>query len=192
MPPTAAAPIPNLSTTDGAAVSVGTADHFDDPDGATLTYTASGLPKGLTIDPGTGVIGGTLDHDASVNAPATTGTGATLDGTYTVTVTASDGQGWAASQTFALDAANQAPVVTARTVDQAGATGQTIATLDASRAFSDPNGDPLTYAATDLPAGLSIDPASGIISGTIAGNAQPGSYKVAVPPNGSVAVTTTV
>ncbi len=32
---------------------------------------------------------------------------------------------------------------------------------------TDPDGDTLTYAATGLPAGLSIDTATGLISGTI-------------------------
>ena len=179
VPPTAAAPIPNFATTDGGTVSFGTASHFDNPDDATLIYGASGLPAGLAINSGSGLISGTLNHDASLSAPARTGTGATLDGTYTVTVTASDGQGGFASQTFALDAANQAPVVAARTADQTGATGQAIAPLDASQAFADPNGDPLTYAVTGLPGGLAIDANSGQITGTIAANAS-GTYAVSV------------
>ena len=179
VPPTAAAPIPNLSTTDGGTVSFGTAGHFDNPDDAPLTYTASGLPGGLAIVPGTGLISGTLDHDASLNAPTKTGTGATLDGTYTVTVTASNGQGGSARQTFALDAADQAPVVPARTAGQSGATGQAIAPLDASRAFADPNGDPLAYTVTGLPGGLAIDANTGTITGTIAADAS-GTYAVTV------------
>ncbi len=177
--PTAAAPIPDVATIDGATVSLDTASHFDNPDNATLTYAATGLPAGLAIDPGTGVISGTLDHDASAGAPAITGSGATLDGTYAITVTASDGQGGSASQTFALDSANRAPVVVARTADQAGATGQATAALDVAQAFSDPNGDPLTFTASGLPAGLSIDPATGRITGTIAADAS-GPYAVTV------------
>ena len=46
---------------------------------------------------------------------------------------------------------------------------------------TDPDGDDLTYAASGLPAGLSIDTASGQISGTIAFSAAAGSpYTVAI------------
>ncbi len=179
VPPSGAAPIPDLATTDGSPVSIATASHFADPDDAALTYAASGLPAGLTIDPTTGLIGGTLDHDASKAAPATTGTGATLEGTYTIDVSASDGQGGSATQTFTIDAANQAPVVTARTGDQTGATGQAIPAIDAAQAFADPNGDPLTFAAGGLPAGLAIDAVTGRITGTIAADAS-GTYAVTV------------
>jgi hypothetical protein len=50
-----------------------------DPDGDPLTYSASGLPAGLSIDPGTGLISGTLAAGSA--------------GTYTVIVMASDGVG---------------------------------------------------------------------------------------------------
>ena len=56
-----------------------------DPDGHALTYSATGLPPGLTIGTATGLISGTL---TSANA-----------GTYHVTVTASDGDA-SQSQSF--------------------------------------------------------------------------------------------
>ena len=177
-PPSAAAPIPNVAASDGSAVSIATSSHFSNPDGGPLVFTASGLPSTLAIDATTGVISGTLDHDASEHGVRTSGSGATLEGTYTVAVTAT-GAGVPVTQTFTIDTSNQAPVVAARTVDQVGTTGQTIATLDASQAFADPNGDPLTYAATGLPAGLTIDGGTGRITGTIAATAS-GAYAVTV------------
>jgi beta-glucosidase len=56
----------------------------DATSGQSLTYSASGLPAGVTLNAGTGVIGG---------SPTTAGTG-------TVTVTATDGNGATASQSF--------------------------------------------------------------------------------------------
>ena len=181
-PPTAAAPVPPATGADGIAiVPIDTSSHFDDPNGRPLAYSATGLPAGLTIDPATGRITGTLDHDASKNAPVTSGSGATLDGTYTIIVTAADGQGGMASQTFTLDSKNQAPVVAAQTPDQHNANGASVSVETAS-AFNDPNtGDALTFAATGLPKGVSIDPATGRITGTIdpqASASEP--YKVKV------------
>ena len=47
-----------------------------DADGDTLTYSATGLPAGVSINPTSGVIGGTLGFGSA--------------GTYNVTVTVSD------------------------------------------------------------------------------------------------------
>ncbi|GAB1399698.1 hypothetical protein MASR1M66_11510 [Aminivibrio sp.] len=42
------------------------AGAFSDPDATdVLTYSAAGLPAGLSIDPVTGVISGTIDNSAS-------------------------------------------------------------------------------------------------------------------------------
>ncbi len=181
-PPTAGAAIAPATGADGQAIApIETGSHFNNPNGQPLTYSASGLPAGLMIDPKTGMITGAVDHDASKNAPTTSGSGATLDGTYTITVTARDGQGGAASQTFTFDATNNAPVIGANTADQHNADSQPVS-VDASKAFSDANtGDMLTYVATGLPKGLSIDPNTGKITGTIDPNASAnGPYGVMV------------
>jgi len=77
-----------------------TADNFEDIDGDDLTFTATGLPQGLTIDPVTGTISGTLDPAAVVDAP-------NGDGVYTVTVTVDDGEGGTASLTFTFVALDE-------------------------------------------------------------------------------------
>ena len=119
------------------------------------------------------MISGAIDHDASKTAPNHTGAGATLDGTYAITVTVYDGLGGSAVQTFAFDATNTAPALGTKTSDQHAQDGQTIS-LATAPAFSDPNGDPLTFSASNLPQGLSIDPATGLISGAIANTALQG------------------
>ena len=94
-----------------------------DPDGTALTYSATGLPASLTVNPTTGVIAGTLTSTSA--------------GTYTVTATASDGS-LTNSKTFtwtvtdvASGAKHHEPVADIRKVgtsvtitgDQFGATG---------------------------------------------------------------------
>ncbi|NBP25117.1 MAG: hypothetical protein EBU81_11325, partial [Proteobacteria bacterium] len=63
----------------------------------------------------------------------------------------------------------------------AGGTDGTAFTLNTSGAFTDPNGGALTFAAVGLPAGLTIDPKTGIISGNLSRNASATSpYSVTV------------
>ena len=180
VPPTKNGTLPNQTYTDGqSGISIATSQGFSDSVGNSLTYSATGLPAGLTIDSTTGKITGTIDHDASKNAPSTTGSGATLDGKYSVTVTANDGLGGTTTQTFTIDSKNTAPTVGTKTANQTNNDGDTITAVNAAAAFSDSNGDPLTYAATGLPSGLAIS-AAGMITGTVAKNATPGTYSVTV------------
>ncbi|MEU6665631.1 putative Ig domain-containing protein [Streptomyces sp. NPDC046727] len=72
----------NQSTTTGGSVSLQI--HATDSAGATLTYSASGLPSGLSINSSTGLISGT----------------ASTAGTYQVTVTAKDSTGASGSTSF--------------------------------------------------------------------------------------------
>ena len=65
----------NQTTPEGAAVSLQI--QASDPEESTLSYSAGGLPPGLSINSGTGLITGTLPYTAA--------------GTYEVTVTVSDG-----------------------------------------------------------------------------------------------------
>lgn len=114
-----------------------------------LTYSATGLPPGLVIAAGTGIISGTP----------------TAAGTYTPAVTATDPTLAAGSQTFTwvVNISSQPQV----TVTNPGAQVSTVNVAVALQiAAADSAGNPLTYAATGLPAGLSINASTGVISGT--------------------------
>ena len=59
-----------------------------DADGDSLSYSATGLPTGLSINSSTGVISGTIANTASTSSP------------YSVTVTVADSYSGSANQTF--------------------------------------------------------------------------------------------
>jgi len=113
-----------------------------------------GLPDGLTIDPETGLITGTVDGSAS------------LDGPYEVTVTVTDAQGESALSIFTLNISNPVPVVGVVDVPATIMLGQSLV-INVADAVNDPDGDAaLSYSAVDLPEGLTLDPDTGVISGT--------------------------
>jgi hypothetical protein len=162
-PPTVSAA--NRTDYRGAAVSVQIAGS--DADGDALTYSATGLPTGLSMS-AAGLI---------------TGTPTTL-GTYSVTVTVKDSSNATATATFTWTIANRPPTVTASNrVDNKGTA------VNFQIAGSDPDGDALTYTATGLPPGASIS-STGKITGTLT---TAGNYSVTVTvkdPSGSSASTT--
>ena len=118
-----------------------------DGNGLTLTYTAAALPPGLTLNPGTGIISGTIAATARAPYP------------YSVTVTASNGtqevqrtMAWTVS-----DILISGPSASDLT--------EGVSVLLPVQAKSLP-GMVLTYAATGLPTGLQINPATGVIAAT--------------------------
>jgi len=129
-----------------------------DLDGDTLTYDATGLPPDLSINTSTGLISGTLTQ--------------TSGGGYTVTVTVSDGTDEAeVTFTWTVNPVNLPPELT-DPGDQSNLEGEAVS-LDLTA--TDADNDDLAFSATGLPPGLSIDPATGEISGTIAAGAAAGS-----------------
>src|SRR6202023_1801535 len=143
-------PIANQSANEGQAFSLNTSSYFAAPAaGDTLTFSAT-LPAGLTINAATGVISG---------APADS-----AYGSNPVVVTATDAHGKFLSESFTLAVGDTGPTGTllaGQTANEAQAFS-----LDAPSHFAAPAaGDTLTFAAT-LPAGLSINAATGVISGT--------------------------
>ncbi len=134
------------SGVDGTSVNLAAGAGFADPDGDTLTFSATGLPDGLAINPVTGEISGTLTTDASVGGPS-------LDGVYSITVTATDSQGATVSKTFTYTASNPAPVAGN---DAFEGTEDTPVTGTVAANDSDQDGDTLTYAVLTPPAHGSV------------------------------------
>jgi hypothetical protein len=137
----------------------------------TWSITSGSLPAGLSLDPATGAISGT---------PTGTGTG-------TFTVAATDSANPAATATASLSiTVTAAPLVIETTSLPPAATGNSYsATLAASGGVT-----PYTWSITSgsLPAGLSLDPATGAISGTPTG-AEPAAFTVTVTDSNSPAAT---
>ena len=147
--PTATA-IANQSADEGQPFTLNVSTYFTAPAvGDALTFTAT-LPAGLSINAQTGIISGTLTNSDYGNNP--------------ITVTATDTHGMAVSETFQLAVGDTGPTATA-IANHSADEGQPF-TLDVSSHFTAPAaGDALTFTAT-LPAGLSINAQTGIISGT--------------------------
>lgn len=134
----------------------------NDPDGEAIEISAPTIPAWLTlVDNGDGT--GTLEGTPTNDNVGTAGND--------VNIRISDSGGLTANQSFTITVANtnDAPTVVSPTGDQTYAEDETVS-LDAAAAFADEDvGDVLTYSASGLPPSLSIDNATGLISGTLAG-----------------------
>jgi subtilase family serine protease len=120
----------------------------DSASGQTLTYSATGLPAGLSINASSGLISGTP----------------TTAGSNSVTVTAKDttGASGSASFTWTVNSAAGNTVTVTNPGTQTTTVGNSVS-LQISA--TDSGGLSLTFSATGLPAGLSIS-SSGLISGS--------------------------
>lgn len=115
--------------------------------GGTMPYTwsASGLPGGLSISSTTGVITGTP----------------TATGTFTVAATVTDATGATANAALKLTV-NPAPINATPPSNSSASLGQPF-----SAGFSATGGTmPYTWSATGLPGGLTIAPSTGAVTGT--------------------------
>ncbi|POE11853.1 hypothetical protein BV921_05660 [Pectobacterium odoriferum] len=176
--PVVATPIPAQSVAqDGSLSFTVPAGTFTDPDGDTLTLSATladgtALPSWLSFNPATGTFSGT---------PASGDIG-----NLTIKVTATDGSSASVSTTFSLTVTNvnEAPVVSGTIAAQSIAQGGNLTVTVPAGTFTDPDGDTLTLSATladgtALPAWLSFNPATGTFSGTPA-NGDVGSLTIKV------------
>jgi hypothetical protein len=127
-----------------------------DPDGNALTFTAIGLPAGLTISPTTGIIsgivdfsaGGSYDDDGNLIPPRA----------YSVTVTCFDGLG-STSRSFSWTVINVNGAPVAQPVS--ATTGEDT-TVQITLAASDPDGDAVTYAIADAPVHGTVTLSAGV------------------------------
>ncbi|POD94066.1 putative Ig domain-containing protein [Pectobacterium odoriferum] len=176
--PVVATPIPAQSVAqDGSLSFTVPAGTFTDPDGDTLTLSATladgtALPAWLSFNPATGTFSGT---------PANGDVGS-----LTIKVTATDGSNASVSTTFGLTVTNvnDAPVVSGTIAAQSIAQGGNLNVTVPAGTFTDPDGDTLTLSATladgtALPSWLSFNPATGTFSGTPA-NGDVGSLTIKV------------
>ena len=145
------APIGPQASSEGDAPTLVVAATDDDA-GDTLTYSASGLPIGLSINPSTGLISGVISQTAATGSP------------YSVTVTVDDGNGGTDGETFewTVAAVNVDPVLDP-IGDQQSEAG---AVVGLTATASDDDDDSLSFSAIGLPTGLNMD-SGGEISGTI-------------------------
>jgi PKD repeat protein len=132
------------------------------------SYGATGLPPGLTLDSQTGLISG-IPTTAGVWEPTITATNAGGFGTKTVAI--------------AIDP--PAPVVSSATT----ATGQVGVTFSYQITASN---SPSSYGASGLPAGLSVNTSTGLISGTPSAAGISSATVRATNPSGTGSMTVTI
>ncbi len=140
------APVNDQFDAEGQAVSVQV-----QASGSGVVYSAQGLPAGVAINASTGLISGTIAAGAYAAGPL-----------YVSTVTYTDAAGASASQSFVWLISD--PVTLTNPGDQSGTEGVGV---DLIPTATDVNGgDLFTWTQTGLPAGLSLDPDGGAITGT--------------------------
>ncbi|MDX1742727.1 MAG: Ig-like domain-containing protein, partial [Ruegeria sp.] len=131
---------------------------FSDPDMDDLTFTleSGNIPPDLVFDPGTGILSGTVSNTASALV------------TYTATFRATDEQGRSTTSSVSFTINNPEPALVTQIPNQNNFDGDVVsaaAGIDLNDFITDD--DPLTFVVSGLPAGLSYDAATNIISGTL-------------------------
>lgn len=158
--------IGNQAVDEAATANIGLSGS--DPDSDSVSFSATGLPAFATL---TDNLNGTATLSLSP--------GYTDAGTYPVTITLSDNRTPALTSsesiTITVNNINRAPAVT-NPGAQANSEGDSVSLQILA---SDADGETLSYAATVLPGGLSINTATGLITGVVSYDAA-GSHNVTI------------
>jgi trimeric autotransporter adhesin len=146
---------------------------FTDPQGQNLTYVATlssgaALPSWLHFNASTATFTGTVPNTAAG---------------LSIKVTATDTSGLSTSETFSVLTPASAPALVSQTATQTWKLGQAVSFALPSNAFTDPQGEQLTYSATlasgaALPSWLSFNATTKTFTGTVANTATGLSIKV--------------
>ena len=137
-------------------------------DSAPISYEVQGLPPGLSFDPQSGRITGTLDNSASQGGDGS-------DGRYTVTIVATDSAGNATTHELAWTVTNPAPIAADDTnsiaEDRPATAGNVITGEGADNGLAaadyDPDGDDLLVVGVE--AGASGSDPVGNVGATVTG-----------------------
>ena len=147
--PQPARTIPDQLLEPGYEVTIEASDHFVDPDGDELTFTAQSSDSAVAL--------ATIADDQLT-------TTAIDSGTASIVVTATDPDGLAAAQEYVVvvghTPTNDGPRPEGYISDRGVHEGEEF-TIDASDYFTDPDGDPLTFAANSSRPGVAAAAASG-------------------------------
>ena len=131
-------------------------------DDTAVSYTLGGTDASLF-----NIANGAVTFATAPNFEVPTDNG--TNGVYDITVTATDALGHATNQNVAITVTNvnEAPALTSGATSTATLAVNQAFSEDVSGLFADPDaGTTLTYAATGLPSGVSINTSTGVISGT--------------------------
>jgi subtilisin family serine protease len=146
---TAASAAPTITSTTTATATAGVGfSYVVAATNSPTSYSATGLPAGLSINTDTGVISGT----------------ATVSGTFTVSLTATNGSGTGSPFVLTITvAAAGTPMIISG--NPAGVVNSEFSYWVTSSVPREPN-ETVTYTASNLPAGLEIEARDGYIFGT--------------------------
>jgi VCBS repeat-containing protein len=151
-------------------------DNFENP--ARTVTAIGGLVNGLTVN------GGTVGWSADGTVTYVPASGFIGNDSFTYTVSSGATTETSSVTISVTTLANADPIRTATPIgDQSGTDLQPVS-IDVRAAFSDPDGNVLTYSALGLPPELSLDATTGLITGTLSNrastNAPGGLYSIVV------------